>query len=473
MKYTKKFKRAVCMILCLCMMMGTVLTLASCKKEEEPVDPNANKVKVVRVIKTVEAGTQIKGTALEEVMIDRDQVPKGAFSSTADIINKFALVNLYSGDVIFEEKISKIAPISYWGEEAHEDYVIVTEYIKPGETDMSASIQRAVDDNPNKTIYFPDGNYILSKPIKTSADPDKCVSFRLSNYAYVAANAGNWDKNGEAVFELGSSDNSQDGNYYLVGGIISGSGITAAVSVQGGTAYINNFSLKQTTTGIIVKENAKADIDSGVISGKGAKAEDYEGATGILVEGDKCTLTNVRLSSIDIGVKVSGSDNVLRNVHPLYVGTVHDESVAFWDTGSGNFYDMCYSDQFAIAYRMSGDTYSVYNACLAYWYTSGPSRFETIKDENDQDVRVEKPYRQYGFYSDGMFNSVIRNSQVSMYFGSDRTQNHNRENDVDTTFVRITDDGGTGAIIYPVIAKPEYDDYRAQYEKYVKLSILD
>lgn len=469
------------MILCLCMILGATLTFSSCNKEEvETEAPEANKVTVVRVIKTVEAGTQIKRAALEEIEIDADQVPEGALSKIEDIINKFALVDLCSGDLIFEDKIGRTAPINNWGEELHEDYVVVTEYIQAGETDMAACIQRAVDENPNKTIYFPDGSYILSKPIRTSADPDKCVSFRLSNYAYISANTGKWDKNGEAVFELGATDSAKNGNYYFVGGIVSGSGVAAAISVKGGTAYINNFSLKQTTTGIIVKEDARADIDNGVIAGFGATVKEngtYEDGVartvGISVEGDKCTLTNIRLSSIDIGVKISGCDNVLRNVHPLYVGTVCDESVAFWDTGSGSFYDMCYSDQFAIAYRMSGDTYSVYNACLAYWYTSGPTRYKYVLNDNEESVRVEDLYKQYGFCSDGEFNSIIRNSQVSMYFGSNRAENHNGENDVDTTFVMIGEDGGSGAIFNPIISKPEYDDHRDGYEKYVKLSILD
>ena len=53
-------------------------------------------------------------------------------------------------------------------------YVIVTDYLTAdGLTDVSAIIQRIIDDNPNRTIYFPDGVYLIAEPILTPADPKK------------------------------------------------------------------------------------------------------------------------------------------------------------------------------------------------------------------------------------------------------------------------------------------------------------
>ena len=51
-------------------------------------------------------------------------------------------------------------------------YVIVTDYLKAdGKKDVSAAIQKIIDSNPNRTLYFPDGIYLISKPISTPADP--------------------------------------------------------------------------------------------------------------------------------------------------------------------------------------------------------------------------------------------------------------------------------------------------------------
>ena len=56
-------------------------------------------------------------------------------------------------------------------------YVVVTDYIKnDGKKDVSDAIQKIIDNNPNRTIYFPDGTYLISKPILTPADPKKSVA---------------------------------------------------------------------------------------------------------------------------------------------------------------------------------------------------------------------------------------------------------------------------------------------------------
>ena len=43
-------------------------------------------------------------------------------------------------------------------------YVVVTDYIKnDGTTDVADEIQKIIDENPNRTIYFPDGVYVIGK----------------------------------------------------------------------------------------------------------------------------------------------------------------------------------------------------------------------------------------------------------------------------------------------------------------------
>lgn len=84
-------------------------------------------------------------------------------------------------------------------------YVVVTDYIK-AETgkDVSDDIQRIIDTHPNRTIYFPDGVYIISKPILTPADPQKSVALELSNFAIIRA-AEDWASE-EAMIRLGGKD---------------------------------------------------------------------------------------------------------------------------------------------------------------------------------------------------------------------------------------------------------------------------
>ncbi|MBO6220582.1 MAG: hypothetical protein J6N46_01480, partial [Bacteroidales bacterium] len=67
-------------------------------------------------------------------------------------------------------------------------YVVVTDYLRAdGTSDVSDALQRVIDTNPNRTIFFPDGVYLISKPINTPADPSKSVALQLSNYATIRA----------------------------------------------------------------------------------------------------------------------------------------------------------------------------------------------------------------------------------------------------------------------------------------------
>ena len=87
------------------------------------------------------------------------------------------------------------------------NYIIATDYMRAdGETDVSAVIQNIIDENPNRTIFFPDGVYLLGQPILTPAHPKRSVDLQLSNFAcFKATEAWRDRENGEAVraFSLG------------------------------------------------------------------------------------------------------------------------------------------------------------------------------------------------------------------------------------------------------------------------------
>ena len=128
-------------------------------------------------------------------------------------------------------------------------YVVVTDYVKAnGKKDVSDIIQKIIDENPNRTIYFPDGLYMISKPICTPADPSKSVSLELSNYATIKAMEG-WAHD-EAMVRLGGKDpfnniTTPGSNYYLAGGIIDGSGVAKGISIDSGReTAIRNTSIK-------------------------------------------------------------------------------------------------------------------------------------------------------------------------------------------------------------------------------------
>ena len=84
-------------------------------------------------------------------------------------------------------------------------YLIVTDYV-PANTgkDVSDALQKLILDNPNRTIYFPDGEYLLSKPLDTPANPVHSVSLELSAYAVIKA-TDDWSAD-EALIRLGAAE---------------------------------------------------------------------------------------------------------------------------------------------------------------------------------------------------------------------------------------------------------------------------
>jgi len=283
-------------------------------------------------------------------------------------------------------------------------YVIV-QVPADGKTDVSDAIQKIIDDNPNRTIFFPDGEYRITKPILTPAHPSKSVDLQLSNYAVIKA-AETWDTD-EAMIRLGAAHPYNDitingSNYSLTGGIIDGSGIANGISIDGGReTVIRNTSVKHTKIGIRIKYGANNGSSDADISGVNIVGTFKTDSIGVLVEGYDNTLTNMRIGGVFIGVELRSPGNSLKNIHPLYYSdyTDYENSCGFWDRAGNNWYDYCYSDHFAIGFRNAPRISSIYDNCFCYWWAGkvGP---------------------QMLFKCDGSFNSMVTNTRVGFHADS-------------------------------------------------------
>ena len=326
-------------------------------------------------------------------------------------------------------------------------YLVVTDYIKAntGE-DVSDALQELILNNPHRTIYFPDGEYILAKPICTPAHPERSVSLMLSNYAILRA-ADGWD-NDEAMVRMGGIDpfNSiyiPGSNYFFEGGIIDCRGIAKGISIDGGReTRISKVSIKNTVLGLHIKHGANsgssdADIDNVNITGNRKV-----GSVGVFIEGLDNTLTNMRIAAIQTGVLLHSGGNFLRNIHPLG-GVKQDDpeyyanSCAFRETTrGGNFYDSCYSDNFAVGFESAPNAKCVYNDCFCYWYSP-------LGDS------------QVGFRAKGKFNSMIKNAKVAFNGKSEPQFN---------AFLQVEEQGGQGVVMFPMtpderMGDKTYKDY--------------
>ena len=326
-------------------------------------------------------------------------------------------------------------------------YVVVTDYVKANsKKDVSDKIQKIIDENPNRTIYFPDGVYLISKPICTPADPKKSVSLSLSNYATIKAMEG-WAHD-EAMVRLGGKDpfnniHTPGSNYYLDGGILDGSGVAKGVSIDSGReTAIRNTSIKDVAMGIHVKFGANSgssdcDIESVNIVGNNSPE-----SVGVLVEGFDNTFTNMRIASVQVGFKLRSQANMLRNIHPLYIhhekNNSYEASCGFLDEAGCNWYDFCYSDEFATAFRITQSA-SHFNNCFAYWYSKrGP--------------------KHVVFKCDKRFDSAVMNLHAGHRNGNAATANK---------ILEVGEEGGTGHFAFLHIDEPSVLTDR-KHEEYAK-----
>lgn len=266
-------------------------------------------------------------------------------------------------------------------------YIIAADHMPAdGSADVSGLLQKLIDENPNRTIFFPDGVYLLDRPVLTPAAPRKSVDLQLSNFACLKASE-NWNSD-EAMLRLGAKDPANDigtpgSNYGINGGIIDCSGIAKAISIDGGReTSIRNVSIKNTRLGIYIKHGANngssdADIMSVNIVGNGALD-----SVGVLIEGYDNTFTNMRIANVFIGVDIRSGGNMLRNIHPLFYN--RGEAYAHYDKSAGfrishpmNWLDYCYSDQFSTGFDTSGG--GILKNCFCWWYSGNESRHIALR----------------------------------------------------------------------------------------------
>ena len=443
------------MLLCAAMLLSVVM-LSACDKNTNDDGDNDDRstesgttVQAVRLKNSLEKGEIISAKDIEVVDEKESNLPEGYIAKRVAVIGKkmletaekgaYLAASMIEGGVSEDKENNEIdyealrneLKAELLAELEHEiatggidasslGYVLITDYAMPntGE-DVSDAIQKAIDENPHRTIYFPDGEYILGKPIATSAHPDRAVSLNLSNFAVLKA-ADNWREQ-EAMVRLGGAESANNihlagSNYYFSGGVVDGNGRAKGIAIESGReTLITRTSIKNTQVGIHIKHGANSgssDADIVTVNIVGNAKPD---SIGVLLEGHDNTLTNMRIAAVQTGVLIRSGTNSLSNIHPLfiYAPELHDrnpdmygevdlidysKSIGFDDVSNGtNWYDFCYSDQMATGFRFRSGS-AVFQNCFVMWYNTNGSH-------------------EIGFDCTGRFNSSILNCQVWLKSG--------------------------------------------------------
>ena len=496
MNFRKISRAIVASLLCLCMALAS-LSMVACNNEEPPVDDTVQEVEVLRVVDAVDAGERIPTSKYEFVKVRADAVPDGAITDVNDMKTKYTVAKLYAGDYITADKLvdkkpdtdTEIVDVVKDVDYKSLGYVVITDYVNDdNRQDCADAINKAITENPGKTIYFPDGEYNISSPIIIPAD--KSVSLRLGHLAVVQAV--DWKDPSLPMVRMGVQETAaaaegdepeaptmeeakldEQVSSYIIGGNFYANGIASGIAVEGGKdTLLFNVAIKSIADfGIhVLRGNNEIGASYVNIDNVNITGIDKSGSIGVWLEGTYNTVANMRIYLIQYGTyaEEGAKNNVFRNLHPLASLGHEDASVGFYDKSDGNTYDVCYSDQPSTGYVMYENTRSVISAAFCYWYAK----------HNGYHV---------GYRSVGAFNSIIvagRSSQESshnldvdaymlvcndeagqellwipcgcegeIYRGQDNNEDGKCDHCGDEILKPTTDVAGNGVVIYPIPAR--------------------
>ena len=390
-------RRLLCFLLCFALLLGATM-LTACNSndadatigdgDEAATDAGKNGFTLdengmvdVLVFKTdVPKGTKVTMKNTEIIKMDPTNLPRNIVSTLNDARGKYTNKDFFAGDYVIESRLLKTAPLETNNDVLNQeitrtknDYVVVTDFIQANTgVDLYDNLQMLINKNPGRTLYFPDGEYLISKPLETSSKPASSTSFYLSGGAILRAHQ-DWQANGNkrALICFGSLSEENNirapgSNFYIMGGILDGNGRADGVSVDSGReTLIKNVVIVNVRYGIHIKEginngSSDSDIDDVTIIGNGT-----HNSYGIVTVGYDNTISNARIYNTKVGMQVSSgtfvADCTVENTAKI------EGATGFLCSGTGDaWYSDCTSIDYDIAFEI-GSTKGFYKQCNALW----------------------------------------------------------------------------------------------------------
>ncbi len=422
-------KKILSKLICLCLAVCTVISASTYVYAEEADTASEETIHIVVLKEDVKKGEKISSNILELVEVKNVNIPDNVLTEIKQASSKYAKQDLYAGDYIYKSQVAD-DPDTSGGKNAlmqeikksSNKFIVVSDYIAPntGE-DVTAYLQMLIVKNPGRTIYFPDGEYIISSSLYTSSEVGMSTTFYFSSNATLKA-ADNWNgiDGRDALICLGTkkgpdehiNDNTSNSSYFGVfGGIFDGNNKADGIAiVSSRESIIYGCTIKNAITGIDIKlgannKSSDADIENVTIVGNGKIM-----TTGINVVGYDNTFANIKIYDMEKGIHVESGGNAFRSIEIYQTDMLaqnYIRTVGIEQTQSTSFFYDCYVENCATAYWLQGETSYVMDSMNAKW-TYAASQQKAFKFNRNFDFRLS--HCRVDFYDDSTKNIFIEAS---------------------------------------------------------------
>lgn len=276
---------------------------------------------------------------------------------------------------------------------------VVAELGSSDYVDVASQLQKIIDDNPGATIYIPDGEYQIKRPIRTSSEPGKNVALRLANFAFFSPHR---SFTGDYLFDLGSKGNVMgSAPSYFEGGTLIGNGKVSAMQISSGHNSVLRYTVMLSCTKALhIAENA----DGTEVLGVNIEGLYSPECVGAVIDGPNSTFNMMRINDVHHGMHFRSSGNIARNIHPLTYNRQEtwEGTCGVIDEIGGNYYDYYYPDHFSIGFYLKNGR-NLLNNCFSYHYTNvlgRPYSYFMVKTDGPFDSYVSSLRADFGGYCD-------------------------------------------------------------------------
>ncbi len=395
-------RRTVCILLCFALSFAA-LFMISCNEAEPDVTEQSSEteasteeaktkvplnenglVNVLVFTEDAPKGTKVTSKNTEIIEVPATNIPRNIVTDILDVRNQYTNKDFYKGDYVIENRLSEDKPViidsSTVTEEiarSSNDFIVVTDFVKANTgADLYGNLQTLIEKNPGRTLFFPDGEYVISSTLKTTSEPTQSTSFYFSSGAILKA-ADKWEGGAAPLIGLGAIKKvntimTPGSNFYVIGGVFDGNGKADGIAINAGReTLIKDVLIVNTRYGIHIPngtngDSSDADIDDVTIIGNGKS-----NSVGIYIVGLDNTVTDARISNVGVGI---------RNPNGVFVAncTVEDTAnlpftIGFETSGGDTWMSNCVAIDCDTAFSF-GSPKGIVKQCSAVWTTASENQ---------------------------------------------------------------------------------------------------